>query len=229
VLSKHQFSAIGYFAAAPSILSDRRHTRLNGSSPQVLAQSATGRRAVSIDKRYTTLFKLLMILGILLCSYIGFADAKTDRAPIIIPLHTKVRWDKDAGSAWKANVYSSSSRKVYVLWLYPEYEAHQNLAGVDLVLNEAGDHDWDKNLLAPRGDWHGHWPFMISAFDLADGPQGMSSGPDIRIPVKDKGIVVETHILDAKVSALPDGSYKLEQLELSISVENLDPGSSAGR
>jgi hypothetical protein len=74
-----------------------------------------------------------------------------------------------------------------MLWLSPEYESGGRLAGVDLVLDQVGHRDWSENLLAPSGDWRGFQRFMLSATDLADGPNKLGFGPHLKFVLKNLG------------------------------------------
>jgi hypothetical protein len=193
--------------------------------------STSGCTSMSLRKVTTNHFRFLAAFGVLCGSILISGAACAISAPLIVPLHAKVHWDASRARDWKTYVYSSSSEARYVLWLFPQYEVGHHIVGLDLVLNETGHEDWNENLLAPKGNWHGLEPFMLTASELADGTDGMNFGPRIRIPVKEKGLIVAVDVLGAKVdpfrngdpNVLPHGDYEFKELDLSISVENLRP------
>ncbi len=148
------------------------------------------------------------------------ADGASDPPPIV-PLHVKVHLSRAALSrVWSTDVYYSSGKKAYVLWLEPEYTTHNDLVGVDLVLNKGEYRDPDAdNLLAPIENWHGLQSFMFGAGDLTRGPDKTVYGAGRIYSAREGGLVVRVKILGAKVSEAIE-SYRLDELDLSISVEN---------
>jgi len=162
-------------------------------------------------------------LGLVLIS-VAPTKAAGGRDPIV-PLHTEVDYGRGARvELWSADIESSAGEKQFVLWLCPEYWAgKRQLAGLDLVLNEAGVHQWEHNLLSPPGNWHGLQPNMFAANDLKQGAANSSFGAHRTMAIESRGIVVRVDVLEADTSPLSDKRSELDELRLAISVDNL-PG-----
>ena len=169
--------------------------------------------------------RLVLIIVVLLVSACPIAAAARTRPPLIRPLQTVAEFARgsSATAPWSTYVYTSDGRRAYVMWFSAEYDVAGNLVGIDLVLNRSGRRDPDFNLLAPSGNWHGLQPYMFPASDLVHGPEGTGFGASRTISVGRVRLVVKIAILASKVSKASAGSYQVDQLRLSIDVENLHP------
>jgi len=161
------------------------------------------------------------------------ADA-TNGSPPIVPLHTTVHLSRiSLSEIWSTDICEVSGRKAYVLWIEPEYTTRKDLLGAHLVLNEGEHREPDFNLLAPSlRDWHGVQPFDFLAGDLTHGPDKMTYGATRTLPARNGGLLVYVKVLGAKVTEIPPDRipervlkvrtdwYQLDELDLSISVEN---------
>lgn len=155
------------------------------------------------------------------------ARQKVQHQGAIRPLHALVTYHPSSETpTWSPFVYSESGRKAYLLWLFLERDVNQRPIGVDLVLNRAGDKDWDGNLLNPRWNWHGLQPYMFVASDFSNGPGKSIFGPRRVIRVERIGILVKIDVLDAHVHAPAKDDYEFTELRMDILVDNLNTQSS---
>ena len=169
--------------------------------------------------------RLGLITVVLLVSACPIAAAGRTSPPSIRPLQTVAEFARGSSptATWSTYIYTSDGRRAYVMWFSPEYDVAGNLVVLELVLNRIGRHDPDFNLLAPSGNWHGLQPYTFAGSDLAHGPERTGFGASRTISAGRVRLVVKIVILAAKVSKTSTGSYQVDQLRLSIDVENLQP------
>jgi hypothetical protein len=108
----------------------------------------------------------------------------------------------------------------------PEFDIHQQLIVVALILNEAGVHDYFSNLLKPQDFGVLPWEFLARSWspDLSQN----SFGTHRRFEVKDRGLVVDVDVVGGKASvnsySKPPPAhrniYKIDSIEMSIKVGN---------
>jgi hypothetical protein len=141
----------------------------------------------------------------------------------IRPLHATAHFSKDSpATLWKAYVVTPEGKRVYKLSFEPEDGPKDEVIGLDLVLLDARNERTSagSNLLNPH-NWHGLQPFDFLGKDLAQGADKSTFGAHRELKLEGKKLVVRIDIASARVNPLPNGDYKIDELELAIMVDNL--------
>jgi hypothetical protein len=103
----------------------------------------------------------------------------------------------------------------------PEADVGKHVIGVDLVLRNADEPKTDENLLSPPGNSHGLQPYNFVASDLLHGADRSVFGARRSIKVTSRKLNIVIQILDVKFRTLSDGTQEIDDLKLSVSVDNL--------
>jgi len=151
--------------------------------------------------------------------------SNTAAKPRIVPLRTSVTFSSVSSvNQWSVPIKSTDGRTIYVLSLEPDFSVGHHLAVLTLVLRHFADKKDAPNLLDPTGIWHGIQPCDFVANDLAQGAQKSVFGGDKRtISRKNLGLVVRIIVSKAMVTLISPGNYQLDDLELQIEINNLNP------
>ena len=140
----------------------------------------------------------------------------------IVPKQMQAQFSQGASTkAWTDHLYSPSNKKLYVLSLVPEVDVGKHAIGIDLVLRNAEKPKTGENLLSPTGNWHGLQPYNFVASDLKHGADGSVFGARRSIKVTSRKLNVVIQILGVKSRALPNGTLEIDDLKLSVFVDNL--------
>jgi hypothetical protein len=140
----------------------------------------------------------------------------------ILPFHSKAYFSRTSSAKpWHAYVLTSRGTPAYKLSFEREYDVNRKLVGINLLLTDAKKTGRSMNLLNPPQNWHGLQPHFFVASDLAQGPSQSVFGAHRTIKIESKGIVVQIDILNARVSPLTGGGFQIDDLQLSITVDNL--------
>jgi len=123
--------------------------------------------------------------------------------------------------AWTDYIYSPANKKLYVLFLEPQVDVGNHIIGIDLLLRDAKKPKVDENLLNPPGPWHGLQPYSFMAIDLLHGAGGSAFGAHRTVRVRRRRLDVGIQILEVRVSALSNGGYQVDELKLSVQVDNV--------
>ena len=78
-------------------------------------------------------------------------------------------------------------------------------------------------MLEPRKNWHGLEPYDFVAADLAQGIDKSAFGAHRKIRLANLDVVVQIDLLSAGVSRAPGGEYQIDELKISLSVDNAKP------
>ena len=145
-------------------------------------------------------------------------------APRIMPLHTRAEFSRSSSAKeWSAWVLTSGGRRAYKLFFEREYSANRALVGVDLVLNDTRNLGPEANLLSPPRNWHGMQAYMFVASDFVQGFAKSVFGSRRTIKLNDRGIVVQIDVLNVGVSPVPGGDHQIDDVQLSVTVDNTNP------
>jgi hypothetical protein len=137
----------------------------------------------------------------------------------ILPLQAKADFSRSSSAKpWSTYLVSQGGKRTYKLFLEPEYDKNRVLIGVDLQLVDARG-SADVNLLNPH-DWHGLQPYDFVASDLIQGAEKSTFGAHRTITVEGRGIAVQIDIIKVQVSPATGGGYQIDDLALSIAVDN---------
>jgi hypothetical protein len=118
----------------------------------------------------------------------------------------------------------------YQLSLLPHYDVGNHLVVIDLVLarSDKKASTNERNLLEPKGMWHGYEPFIFAAHDYVKGAQKSIYGATRVMRLQDLGMEmrvtgVAVHVVPIPGSSFPDGGpdYQFQDLILSISTRAL--------
>lgn len=114
-------------------------------------------------------------------------------------------------------------KRVYQLKFEPEHGPKDEVIGLDLVLADAQkDRDSSgSNLLSPQKNWHGLQPYNFVGGDLAQGSGKSIFGSHRELKLDARKLLVRMDISKVKVSPLPNGDYQIDELEITVAVENL--------
>jgi hypothetical protein len=123
--------------------------------------------------------------------------------------------------AWTDFICSLKGTKLYVLSLEPPVDVGERIIGIDLVLRDTDKPKDTDNLFNPHGNWHGSQRYNFMADDLLRGASGSTFGKNRSIAVKNRDLIFAVELVDVKLSVRPDGSHVIDDLKLSISVDNL--------
>ncbi len=171
----------------------------------------------------------LRVLPLLCVAVCLLGASLSASAEPIISATMKVEFSREATTKrWSRQIESTAGKPAYFLKLRPEYAVGHYLIGISLVLQDARRIEGDSNLLRPSGDWHGLQPYNFMAEDLSHGPQHSAFGSHRTIINRERGIIVQIDILDARTSirhdknsAIPPDFPQLDELSLTVSVDNL--------
>jgi len=144
--------------------------------------------------------------------------------PRITPLHAKAEFSRSSSAKeWSASVLTPEGRRAYKLFFEPEYDVNRALAGVDLVLSDLQNRGSKKNLLSPPRNWHGLQPYNFVASDLLQGPDKSTFTSHRTMKIDNRGIVVQIDVLNVSLSSLPGGDHQIDEVQLSVTVNNANP------
>jgi hypothetical protein len=152
-----------------------------------------------------------------------FTPQKQDIASArIVPKQMQAEFSRAASKkVWTDYIYSPTNKKLYVFSLEPQLDVGNHIIGIDLLLRDAERPKSDENLLNPPRPWHGLQPYSFMASDLLHGAGGSAFGAHRTIRVRGRGLDVGIQILVARISALPDGAYQIDELKLSVTADNM--------
>jgi hypothetical protein len=154
----------------------------------------------------------------------GWPHSDFAACPKIRPLRTTAHFSKGPlAEHWTAQVLGVDGKPVYDLSLEPERTKSDAVIGVDLVMRSAdsqcaGD---GSNLLNPRHNWHGLQPYSFVGRDLAQGTDKSIFGAHRSVKVGRNKLAVQMDVSSVKVSPLPNGDYEIDDLTVSVGIDNL--------
>jgi hypothetical protein len=168
-------------------------------------------------KRILTKGLLLAIWSCSLASPNAGAEAST--LPRVLPFKQNVQFGPGcSANSWIGYVKSHPGETAYEFLVLPEEDLANHLIGWQAFFYSSGDRN--KNLLEPRGTWHGLQPFMIMAEDLQAGPGRSTFGAKRTINIPQLGLVVSIEVASVSTQAEPDGTVVFGNLALVLSVSN---------
>jgi hypothetical protein len=154
----------------------------------------------------------------LLCS------ANATARPRIVPLRATATFSSQAPERrWSVPIKSTDGSTAYVLSLEPDFDVGHHIVTLELVLRRPGDKTDAANILDPTGKRHGLQAYGFAADDLAQGVHKSAFGGERTVPLNNLGLVARINISKAMVSPISSGNYQLDELELQIEVDNLNP------
>jgi len=77
------------------------------------------------------------------------------------------------------------------------------------------------NLLSAQKNWHGLQPYNFVGRDLAQGSGKSIFGSHRELKLEARKLLVQMDISNVKVSPLSNGDYQIDELEITVAVENL--------
>ena len=137
----------------------------------------------------------------------------------VLPLNVELSYTRQSSmNAWLGVVSTATKQHAYELRVGPELDTRGEIVAWDVSLYDAERRG--RNMLAPRGQWHGLQAFTIAAGDLKLGAEKSAFGSTRTIKVEEVGAAVRIQIVDADVTSGDDPLlHRFESLRLRLSVE----------
>jgi hypothetical protein len=137
----------------------------------------------------------------------------------IAPFHGTLEYSA-ATSTWPKLVVKAANGSVgYVLTLKPEIDIHDDLVGINLILQPSHAKPEAANLLEPEYTWHGLQEYMFNASDFLEGPEHSVFGRVRHVAIKRCKLDVTFSVVKVKIKPERDG-YVFDELAIGVSVEN---------
>lgn len=171
----------------------------------------------------TIRFRRGLLTSVVIASLSGWLPCVYGAPPKIQPLRTTAYYSTSASAGyWKAEIVDAKGKRVYTLSFEPEYGPKNEVIGLDLTMVDAGTprRGAKSNLLNPH-NWHGLQPYEFFGKDLAQGADASTFGAHREIRLDGKNLIVRLDVKSTKVTALPNGAYRIDELEVAIAVDNL--------
>lgn len=171
----------------------------------------------------TIRFKAALLASVAIATLTDWLPPVYAAPPKIKPLHITAYLSTNASAAyWNADVVDVKGKRAYTLLFEPEYGPNNEVIGLDLAMVDA--RTWrrgaESNLLNPH-NWHGLQRYEFLGKDLAQGVDKSTFGSHREIRLDGEKLIVQMDVKRAKVTALPNGAYRIDELEVAIAIDNL--------
>jgi len=158
------------------------------------------------------------LLLVFVAAYSPSLAAVAPLPDLVMPQRFEVHFSRSCSpNAWIAAVASRRPGISLQLSVMPEFDISGNLLGWQVALVNLRAPD--KNLLEPRGNWHGLQAYDLMATDFRQGPERSAFGRSRRIDLPEKGVLVIA-VAKAVVSDSGEGISVFDDLVLDLSIES---------